>query len=573
MGKLFPVLSRMNHRVLGRLLVLSLCLTSASCGSSSIGVAGTTTTSSTSITILPQMTQLAFPVPYLPQNFNPNTPAGDQSVTRQIMANVWPSVFYENSKYQPVLNSTLMDSAELVSTNPEEIVYKINPKAVWSDGVPISAADFIFNWKAQAGSGKLLDASNAPFLANSTIGYSDIKSIKSSNGGKTATVVFQKYFSEWESLFQPLVPAHIAERVGWNAGFELATPTVEVAGGPYEIDKVIPGKEVTLNRNPRYWGKQAVISQIKFVDDPNPTKYAAQMADGSLNLIDSPSTDLLYSDLKVLPNVVVHLVPSSSIQELIFNLSSAPLSDPKVRQAIALGIDRQAITGSVLGSYDAGAKPAGNNIFQPGLQQYQDNGKSFLTADPSRAVATLLADGYKRSISGIMTKNGQPLVLKIAVDSGNEQLLYVEELITEELSAIGIVVNPVNFPASVLQSSVLSKGDFDMAIVSESASPNAAFHVSRYQSKSNGSGGNYSRYSSKQADSLIRSAASELDPASSDLVYNELDQLIWKNLPTIPLYSIPDVIAYNAGYNFIGNSTSSSTIFWNASAWSYTPAQ
>ncbi len=560
-----------RHKYARLVSIFLLPLLLVSCGTASRAALASTTTSSTTTTVPPRALKLTFAAPFLPQNFNPNTPAGDQSITREVMVNVWPSVFYENSKYLPVLNSALMTSAELVSTNPEKIVYKINPKAVWSDGVPISASDFIFNWKAQLGDRNFLEASGSQYLANSTVGYGDIKSMTASNGGKTVTVIFKKYFSEWESLFNPLVPAHIAQRIGWNSGFEIASPTVEVSGGPYQISEVIPGKEIKLTRNPHYWAKPAVIPELVFLDDPNPNDYPAQFANGSLNLVDARATDLLYSNLKALKNVSTSLVPSHSILELLFNLSKSPLSDPQVREAIALAIDRKAIVQSALGSYDSSATPAGNNIYAPGEPQYQNDGSGYLTSNPAKAVDVLLADGYTRSSKGIMTKDGRPLVLTMSVDSSSSQLLYVEEMITEELSAVGIVVNPDNYPSGVLDSSVLSKGNFDMAIAEESASPNATFHVSRYQSSGTQSNDNYMHYSSKLADTLISKAYTELDPATSAKIYNQLDQLIWKDLPSIPLYSVPNVLAYNVGYNFIANSTSSSTVFWNSSAWSYIP--
>ena len=64
---------------------------------------------------------------------------------------VWPQAFIVNNKLQPVLNSQLLESASVTSSSPQTVVYKLNPKAVWSDGTPITADDFIYNWQAQSG--------------------------------------------------------------------------------------------------------------------------------------------------------------------------------------------------------------------------------------------------------------------------------------------------------------------------------------------------------------------------------------------------------------------------------------
>ncbi len=53
-----------------------------------------------------------------------------------------PSVFYVDNNFKLYVDKDLMDSVVLKSTNPEVIVYKINPKAVWSDGAPVDCSDF-----------------------------------------------------------------------------------------------------------------------------------------------------------------------------------------------------------------------------------------------------------------------------------------------------------------------------------------------------------------------------------------------------------------------------------------------
>lgn len=563
--------SASRRRLLSRGAVALAAVVMASCGSVGAVTISSTTTIPPTTTLAPQQSQVTVAASGLPSNFNPNTPEGDNTVTRQIMANVWPSVFYVDAKFQPVLNSSFVSSAELVSTKPQKVVYRINPHAHWSDGTPIDASDFIYNWMAQSGNPEIQDLGSSPYLVDSTIGYKDIKSVTGSNGGKTVTVVFKSLFSEWEHLFSPLVPAHIAKLVGWNIGFTQLSQVVEISGGPYEISAFIPGKELDLVRNPNYWGRMATIPKIRFLDDPNPDNFPAQLSDGSVNLVYTPAQDLLYSLLTKLHNVKTVVVPSLTTEELIFNLSKAPLSDSKIRQAIALALDRKAIISDAIGNYDPKARPAGNNIYPQGVPQYQDNGTKYEAPDPSGAAALLVSDGYSRSVSGVMTKDGHPLVISISVDSSNQQLLDVENLIVEQLSNVGIVVNPVNYPAGMLEGSVLSSGNFDMAIATEPGSSDAAFYAGRYLSISSGSLNNYYRYSNPQANALISKAGSELDPASSASVYNQLDQLLWKDLPSLPLYSVPQVLAYTSGYNFIGVSGRSSTIFWDASTWSFIP--
>ena len=95
--------------------------------------------------------------------FNINTSAASEFVLQEIMNMVWPQAFIVNNKLQPVLNNQLLESACVTSTGsePQTVVYKINPKAVWSDGTPITADDFIYNWQAQSGNSAYTDVGGA----------------------------------------------------------------------------------------------------------------------------------------------------------------------------------------------------------------------------------------------------------------------------------------------------------------------------------------------------------------------------------------------------------------------------
>ncbi len=101
-----------------------------------------------------------------------------------------------------VLNTDFLVSAELTSTSPQTIVYKIKPEAVWNDGTPITADDFIFNWKTQNGT-DCPDVRRRPATAATTRS----QSIVGSDGGKTVTVTFGTPYADWQNLFASAYPA------------------------------------------------------------------------------------------------------------------------------------------------------------------------------------------------------------------------------------------------------------------------------------------------------------------------------------------------------------------------------
>ncbi|HWE70025.1 MAG TPA: hypothetical protein VG205_06665, partial [Acidimicrobiales bacterium] len=83
--------------------------------------------------------------------FNPGTPAGAGSSTPTLLSSVLPSAYTILPNLTTVLNGDLLSGTKVTAVAPLTIQYVLNPAAVWSDGVPVSAEDFIYAWKAQRG--------------------------------------------------------------------------------------------------------------------------------------------------------------------------------------------------------------------------------------------------------------------------------------------------------------------------------------------------------------------------------------------------------------------------------------
>ncbi|MDQ2748528.1 MAG: ABC transporter substrate-binding protein, partial [Actinomycetota bacterium] len=175
----------------------------------------------------------------------------------EILDGVFPGAFIATPDLKPVLNPDLMTSAEQTKTNPQTLVYKIRPEAVWSDGQPIDAKDFEYQVKTSDG----ITCKGCTPAATS--GYDQVQSLTSSDNGKTVTLVMKKPYSDWQSMFGTLYPAHIAAQhgdlttpAGLAASFawlDKTQPTV--SGGPYLIQAATRDTSVTEVPNPKWYGK------------------------------------------------------------------------------------------------------------------------------------------------------------------------------------------------------------------------------------------------------------------------------------------------------------------------------
>src|SRR4051794_18077121 len=140
-------------------------------------------------------------------NFNSISGDGVSLEGQMVVNGIFPTTFVQQPDFTVKINNDLLDSASVTKSSPQTVVYKIKPSASWSDGTPISADDFIYNWQTQNGT-------DPGYSAASSTGYEDIDSVKGSDGGKTVTVTYSHPFADWQSLFGTLLPAHVMKSLG-----------------------------------------------------------------------------------------------------------------------------------------------------------------------------------------------------------------------------------------------------------------------------------------------------------------------------------------------------------------------
>ncbi len=551
--------------------------------------------------------QLVFGASSLPANFNPLTPQGATRATRQTMAQIWPSPFIITPQFSPTINYAFVSSAELVSVNPETIVYQINPKAKWSDGVPISVDDFIYNWHAQSGDPSYRDVGGMPYSVNSTLGYSDIASIVGSNNGKQVKVIFKSPFSDWESLFDPLVPAHVAQKYGWNSGFTTYNPAIEVSGGPYEISSV-SSQQVVLSVNPNYWGTPPQIDQVILRLDPNADQYANQLATDQIQVVETPGEVNVLQQIDGLANVAqpVQLTPTLGFEELDFNQNDPTLAKLLIRQAIANYTDRNALIAAGPGQMAlSGPIPQedDNHIYVPAQSgQYQPNGSAYDSPHPNLAARQLVQAGYVQGSDNMWhadTKTGPVLSFSLLADESDPILEAVAETFVSQMKASGIEVNLVNQSATQIDNSLLS-GSWQLALVTQHSSPFPASFATIYSdpqllaptsntttssasiqsgqsttttSAASGSTGkplNYFGYNNTLVDQLFSKAITNPDLFDASEDYNMIDTQLWSDMVSLPIYEDLEIVANTMDVNGVLANPSNSTIFWNLNQWTMT---
>lgn len=549
--------------------LVSVAMVAVACGSSSktsSSSGGSTSNQAGAGVKYDQNAKMSLEIDQEPTNFNCTSADGNEEACINVIDRVWPSVFHTYPDFTTHLDTAFMQSATQISQSPQVIEYKINPKAVWSDGTPITFQDFVYSWQAQSGDPQYKDVGGKPFAPASTGGYSQIGSVAENNNDPyDVKVTFKTPYADWQGLFganDPVLPAHIAQSVGYNDGF--TDPVKDaISGGPFMIQNYTKGQSITLVRNPKYWGAPANLSAVTFRFLTDSSQIVPALQNGEINGgIPTPQLDLVNS-LKSLPSVKLDQRDGLEFEHLDFNQSNPFLKDPALRHAIMLSIDRNALIAQTVGQYDPKVKPLNDRVFVTGQPGYQDNsGGAYNGADVNQAKQILMQAGYTYDGAGNLMKNGQPVAMRIGSTQGNALRQDEEQFIISAVQKIGVKATETD-TASL--GDTLSKGNFDMFVFAWVTTPFPSQNDALYATPNTQTGAGSSNYSNSnipQVDQLIAQVDGTQDQATRTKLYNQIDTELWKSYYNLPLFQRAVLSVYQTKYlNIQTNATAESTTY------------
>ncbi|WP_435613029.1 ABC transporter family substrate-binding protein [Streptomyces sp. bgisy159] len=361
---------------------------------------------------------LSWAVDSVPDTFNAFQADADATTTRVAQA-VLPSMFRLDAEGRPERNPDYLESAEVVETEPRQVVlYRLNQKAVWSDGREIGAADFAAQWRALSGK-------DSAYWTARNAGYERIEKIERGKNDLEVRVTFARPYADWQSLFSPLYPKDVMGTPdSFNDG---ARRKLKVTAGPFAVKEVDrKDDEITLARNPRWWGRQAKLSEIVLKAVPRGERVAA-LADGSVDLaeiapsavsgIDSAAKNAAGPEAgsgggrtgvrkitgkdaaakrrqQALRNIEVRRSLEPAYTQLALNGAGGPLADERVRRAVARALDREELAELVLKPLGLPAEPVGSHLALSGQEAYADGSGALGGQDTAEAQALLADAGW-----------------------------------------------------------------------------------------------------------------------------------------------------------------------------------
>jgi peptide/nickel transport system substrate-binding protein len=506
----------------------------------------------------------------VPTTLNDHTVAGDTPVGRMVASAVWPQVFRVAPGLAPQLDTNVVDSAEVVSLQPQTVVYQIDPRAEWSDGVPINSDDFSYAWQSQRGGA--VDVDGTPDSVASTLGYRDIASLTGSNGGRTVTVVFHTSFADWAVLFDDLLPAHIGEHVGWNHGFDRFDAAALVSGGPWKVVSWQPGSDIVLGRNPRWWASAASLDRVE-----------VQAVSGDMSLTSSLGRNhaqVAYPSAFD-PSFMAQASSSSVLQsqsqlgtrmlQLEFNVRRAPLDTALVRQGIAHAIDRAGLVENVGQPEDHSVWEDNHHIFANAQPGYVDDATGYEKADPAVSARLLNQGGLVLDPHGTWSVHGKPVGLTVVWATDDPWSASAGPIVVAQLTAAGfdVVATPVS--TAQLTGSVLPAGAFDLVLVPVDASAYPSTLADVFSTAPAVTGGapseDWSGFEDPKIDTLFSQAVQELAPPRAQAIYQQIDNALWADMPTLPLFAEPTMLVWSASLSGVSDDPGGLGPLWTLRSW------
>ncbi|GLX00791.1 ABC transporter family substrate-binding protein [Microtetraspora sp. NBRC 16547] len=493
-----------------------------------------------------------------PTQWNVNQADGDTAEAWSVIGALMPVAFRSDQKGRLSLDRDYVIRASITKKTPNEIVtYTLNPKARWSDGKPITWRDYAAQWKAMNGHEKAYGV----FPGS---GYDSVKSVTKGSNDHEVVVTFAERYGEWRALFSPLYPRSVnASADAFNTGW---VDRIPATAGPFKVSGIDQAtKTVTLVRDSGWWGDRAKLDRIVFRALQG-NALVNSYSGGDLDVFDAGLSPTAYDWGKAEPTAAVRQAGGTDFRQITLNGESEALSDVRVRQAIAVGIDRKAVISADLQGLGWPAAPLNSHFYMQGQGGYQDNAGWLGTYDPARAGKMLDEAGWPLT-AGTRKKNGKELTLRYLIPSDAPVARSEADAVRTSLERIGVKVAIVTVPSVDYFDKYIVPGQFDMAAFAYAASPypvSANYGVYLNGTTSSGDGkrdgkqddrqwdANLGRAGSPKIDSALFAAGAQLNPGKAAAQLNAADRLIWQQATVVPLFQRPQTVIVRSTLANIG---------------------
>ncbi|MFZ5450626.1 MAG: peptide-binding protein [Thermodesulfobacteriota bacterium] len=485
---------------------------------------------------------LAFP--YEPASLNPVFLSDQLSYT----VSGWISPGLVRQRGDLTLVGDLAASWEILSGG-REIRFHLRPGVTWHNGRDLTPEDVVYTYQ-------LVTSGQIPTPHRSHFG--PVQEVKALDR-HTVSVKYQEiYSSALESWTIGLLQHPARNQPGPEEPGQGRAP---VGAGPYRVRDWVAGQKIVLEAFPGYYGGTPKIRRLILKITPDPTTSLWELKSGSIDVMElTPSQ---YAQLSRNPDLEKkfrsYRCPSVRYGFLGFNFQDARFQDRRVRQALSLAIDKNAIIRSVL----KGCGSPSTGPFPPGTWYYYGDVASY-EYDPAKAKELLDGVGWYEK-PGSISKEEQP-GLNLVTNFENKENILIAEIIQNNLKKIGIKVKIEALEWLTFRYRIITRKAFDLVLLSRHYIWDPDLYNVWHSSKTREGEWNFLSYDNRQVDELLERGRKTIAKPERQLIYRKIQEIMAQDPPCVFLYNADGI--FIAKKNIQGISPSPLGIFHDISSWS-----
>jgi len=420
-----------------------------------------------------------------------------------------------------------------VTSNGSVYIFHLRKTAQYWDGTPVKAQDFVYAWQ------RLIDprlaAPNGPFFAAAILNGEQVSGLDPQrDASQIPTALGTLGLKAVDDFTLQVTLSHPNPAFVWLAAMAAGGPIRQdvvtkyadkwasspdslVTNGPFRVTEMVPNVHLTVVPNPHYWGAKPKLTTIKFVVVNDGAVALAKYKNGELDEIDVQPAQAAAVAGDVHLNVDLVKTPALSVFWIVFRLDQAPLSNVKVRQAIAAAIDRDAFIAQI---FQGQGLPA-ETFIPKGMHGYAPDLGSTQRFDIARARATFAASGVSaKDLSAV----------KFSYDQSSDFSKATAKFIHDQLKTnLGVDITLEALDSNTL-SSRLDTGDFQIAgplgWMADYPDPSDWFGIFLTTSSNN-----FAFYQNKQYDSFVKTAGSDIEPDRRAQEYKQAQSMLASDVP------------------------------------------
>jgi peptide/nickel transport system substrate-binding protein len=476
----------------------------------------------------------------------------------EIIDLLFPALMVEQADYTdhpPSFAPRLAASWEFSHDN-RTITFHLRSDARWSDGVPVTAEDVRFTYLVQKDP-------RVSYPSREIKDYVDDVQVVDEH---TVRFVFSRVYPYqlMDANDGHIIPKHAWERVPLENWKTTDFESILVTCGPFRLASHTPGQTLALERDPGYWNHpRPYLDRLVFRIIPDSSSQLSQLAAGQVHLIKGvPPQEA--DRLRPRPDLELIEFPSRAWGFVAWNNRNPLFSDRRVRRALSMAINRQALVDTV---YHGTAKLSNGPI----LSSMWANNRNLrpVPFDPRAATDLLAQAGWRdRNREGTLTRAGKTLSFDLLYPATNTLRQQAAVLIQADLARIGVRVRPTQVEYTAFMARNESEA-FDASLFAWEEATKIDL-TSAWSSRSATQGSNnYVGYSNPEVDRLIAAAREEFDYTRAKVVFDRIQELIVEDQPVTFLYEATQLVGISR--HLRGADINAASTYFNVEDWYWAP--